>query len=573
MLASPAAREEKEKKKHKPAKELPTLQLTVKKGAPPPPNFHRLNTHYASSHSPTRYETFIEDKYAPAQPPPPAPTKTTTPTAAATTDMFGNYVPSNRATLSKSSINDQSAIKKPARNVPVGIDPLENLFFRSNETVEESVEEWPSLIKQPKISQAPSLTVIPKPMERTVKSADERWTSLNLQPKDSKTSTPSVKPKLTKAPTPAVTPEPMEKKVKPSDANKKQVEEEWPSLSRQPMVTKASNPFENVKPIKNFVVAAKVVKNTVESKTREVLKKEFIVERSPSNLEWEEWNSEVKERVVERSRSPSFETDNWNSEMSEPVPTLNFKTFKSVEIQTDETSFPQTFEQRQNFVSPIDYHSGRYSVSPKLSRPSNELRRNTEITTSSGFGSGGASPLQTIALSKFPAIVTFLFKNDNTFAIEIDQNGKIEKLNNNFDNEWTPLYLSMKERSLEIGEMAQIHYLEFPKFVVYDILNIIGKPLNQIEINPYWQFNVIDNNGIKCFEVETSNGLRLIPEDTVLAAFLKKMKEKAENNLNTEIREIFISSNFGFTESQKNVFKNAALKIGLNVLEFFVNNI
>uniref|UniRef100_A0A914QKA2 Headcase N-terminal domain-containing protein n=1 Tax=Panagrolaimus davidi TaxID=227884 RepID=A0A914QKA2_9BILA len=54
MLASPAAREEKEKKKHKPAKELPTLQLTVKKGAPPPPNFHRLNTHYASSHSPTR---------------------------------------------------------------------------------------------------------------------------------------------------------------------------------------------------------------------------------------------------------------------------------------------------------------------------------------------------------------------------------------------------------------------------------------------------------------------------------------------------------------------------------------
>uniref|UniRef100_A0AC35F5Z3 Uncharacterized protein n=1 Tax=Panagrolaimus sp. PS1159 TaxID=55785 RepID=A0AC35F5Z3_9BILA len=87
---------------------------------------------------PTRCETLIKDKYAPAPPPSPvAPTKTSTPTSI-TTKMYDKY------------------------------------------------EIWPSLIQQPKVSQAPSRTATPKPMERTVKSADvdkkkveEEWSSLS----------------------------------------------------------------------------------------------------------------------------------------------------------------------------------------------------------------------------------------------------------------------------------------------------------------------------------------------------------------------------------------------------------
>uniref|UniRef100_A0AC35FAD0 Uncharacterized protein n=1 Tax=Panagrolaimus sp. PS1159 TaxID=55785 RepID=A0AC35FAD0_9BILA len=170
------------------------------------------------------------------------------------------------------------------------------------------------------------------------------------------------------------------------------------------------------------------------------------------------------------------------------------------------------------------------------------------------------------------AIVTFLFKSDETAAVEIHENGKARKLEDIHGDEWIPIYLSMAEKAPEIGRMAKIDYSGSSKSVIHNIFKILGKSINDIQIDRKWQFKIIENNGIKYFQIETLNGPRFISEETVVATFLKPMKARAENYLKTEIHEIYISSNFGLNHFQRNIFKNAALNIGLNVVDFFADN-
>jgi hypothetical protein len=163
--------------------------------------------------------------------------------------------------------------------------------------------------------------------------------------------------------------------------------------------------------------------------------------------------------------------------------------------------------------------------------------------------------------------IKFLFKN-GLCGVEIFQNGQKHKLNNSYDNEWTPLYFSMAEGVLEIGEKAKGHFERYPKHVIYDVMKIIGKPMNEIPRDPRWGFELVEHDGIVYFQIETSNGPRLIPQEIVIAKFLKEMKILTESVLNTQIKAISILTEFKLNESQKAVFQKAAQKSYLEVLLF-----
>uniref|UniRef100_A0A914R1H5 Uncharacterized protein n=1 Tax=Panagrolaimus davidi TaxID=227884 RepID=A0A914R1H5_9BILA len=70
----------------------------------------------------------------------------------------------------------------------------------------------------------------------------------------------------------------------------------------------------------------------------------------------------------------------------------------------------------------------------------------------------------------------------------------------NYDNEWTPMFLSMLEKKPTIGENAHSHCSYFPKYVVYDVLKIIGKSINEIAIDPKWGFQLVKHNRIVYFQ-------------------------------------------------------------------------
>uniref|UniRef100_A0A914PP45 Uncharacterized protein n=1 Tax=Panagrolaimus davidi TaxID=227884 RepID=A0A914PP45_9BILA len=146
------------------------------------------------------------------------------------------------------------------------------------------------------------------------------------------------------------------------------------------------------------------------------------------------------------------------------------KIFASIEIQTDETSFDQRIVKNQ--LNYFTYHSESHIRKPFI--PCSEYIKDqiSPITASSGFVSrsdADFSPFQTSSPNPETSAknVTFLFKNDETCAVEIYKNGRKQMLKNSFENEWTPLYFSMATQKPEIGEKAQIHFHQFPENVLY----------------------------------------------------------------------------------------------------------
>uniref|UniRef100_A0AC34FC93 Uncharacterized protein n=1 Tax=Panagrolaimus sp. ES5 TaxID=591445 RepID=A0AC34FC93_9BILA len=168
--------------------------------------------------------------------------------------------------------------------------------------------------------------------------------------------------------------------------------------------------------------------------------------------------------------------------------------------------------------------------------------------------------------------IKFIFRDDNFFAIHITQNGVTKVVTDSFGNEWCPLYLSLTENGVEIGEKARRYSKTFPQQVIYDVLKIIGKPFNEIQINPKWGFELINKNGIVYFQVKTSTGL--FSQELIISAFLKAMKLQTESFMGTQnhIKEIRLSTNFRLSQSQKDIFKKAAAKNNLEILLFNVSD-
>uniref|UniRef100_A0A914Z646 Uncharacterized protein n=1 Tax=Panagrolaimus superbus TaxID=310955 RepID=A0A914Z646_9BILA len=169
--------------------------------------------------------------------------------------------------------------------------------------------------------------------------------------------------------------------------------------------------------------------------------------------------------------------------------------------------------------------------------------------------------------------ITFLFRNDETFGVEVYQNGGTEKLKNDGGNEWTPMYLSMVKGSPIIGESAKSDYRNFPNYVVYDILKVIGKPVHVINhMDPKPKNNITVKDEENCFVVKTPCAEdRHISEERIMAAFLKIQKEQVEKSLKTDIKSVFISTDFALTDFQKAVFLKAASKLKLEILSFALN--
>uniref|UniRef100_A0AC34FRU2 Uncharacterized protein n=1 Tax=Panagrolaimus sp. ES5 TaxID=591445 RepID=A0AC34FRU2_9BILA len=114
---------DKKDKKFKLKANLPALTVAVKKGAAPPPDFHELDTHYISSHSPPPSKK-IDDKYGP-----PPETKARKPSI---DDTVVSKPPlAKKISVEFASIKPSIAkpVEKPVKKVPVEYAPIEPTDF------------------------------------------------------------------------------------------------------------------------------------------------------------------------------------------------------------------------------------------------------------------------------------------------------------------------------------------------------------------------------------------------------------------------------------------------------------
>uniref|UniRef100_A0A914PR57 Uncharacterized protein n=1 Tax=Panagrolaimus davidi TaxID=227884 RepID=A0A914PR57_9BILA len=168
--------------------------------------------------------------------------------------------------------------------------------------------------------------------------------------------------------------------------------------------------------------------------------------------------------------------------------------------------------------------------------------------------------------------IKFVFR-DNLCAIKVLKKGIWELSQDHFGNVWTPLYHSTAEVTVATGKKAKDHYEKFPKHVVFDVLKIIGKPLNQIKIDPKWGFKLVEKNEVVYFQSETIFGAKSYTREMILSAFFKALKLQTLSTANVKFEEIRITTDFELNESQKAIFEKAAEMNFLKIVSFHIANI
>uniref|UniRef100_A0AC34F5Y8 Uncharacterized protein n=1 Tax=Panagrolaimus sp. ES5 TaxID=591445 RepID=A0AC34F5Y8_9BILA len=268
-------------------------------------------------------------------------------------------------------------------------------------------------------------------------------------------------------------------------------------------------------------------------------------------------DSETEEVSTEKENT--FKNDGWKESMQQEqnivranetiFPHYHYSynqnpNLKNALTQTDETNFPAALIKEpwlKIYSSKDSFDSGLGNVSPKEEWKDDSDSNNYNYSSIGDFNSGRSSVLQGASDSdnmssvseRYPAKITYIFLNDGKFGVEINRNGTKKMLKN-----------------------------------IFDILKIIGKPAENIRIDPRWGFQITNYNGGVGFVIETPNGTRTFPEASVLAAFFKAMKIRAETYLDDDITEIYVATNFGVTDSQRNIFNQAALKVNLEIKLF-----
>uniref|UniRef100_A0AC34FEV6 Uncharacterized protein n=1 Tax=Panagrolaimus sp. ES5 TaxID=591445 RepID=A0AC34FEV6_9BILA len=194
------------------------------------------------------------------------------------------------------------------------------------------------------------------------------------------------------------------------------------------------------------------------------------------------------------------------------------------------------------------------------------------------------SLLKRIYSSEVPLPVNILTNAKKKVVIEIQNdamricvmakiNGKQSEIIFQYpDNEqFIPMYISFLRKTVIIGKKAIEDYKTHPKFVIFDILKLVGKNLqNPPKINPKWHFQLVPLNaanhaklGIK---VQTFNGFKIFPVEIIFAILLKFLLKDiaAEYFQTTEFTLRFLQ--YKFTASEKNVFWAAAKLLNLSMI-------
>uniref|UniRef100_A0A914Q5C8 Uncharacterized protein n=1 Tax=Panagrolaimus davidi TaxID=227884 RepID=A0A914Q5C8_9BILA len=104
------------------------------------------------------------------------------------------------------------------------------------------------------------------------------------------------------------------------------------------------------------------------------------------------------------------------------------------------------------------------------------------------------------------------------------------------DNKFIPMYISFLRETVIIGKQAIKDYKIYPKSVVFDIINVLGKlKHNPPKINPKWGFQLLpisaSHEAKLGFKIHTFNGVKLFPVEIIFAILFKYLINIASKHL------------------------------------------
>uniref|UniRef100_A0AC34FFZ8 Uncharacterized protein n=1 Tax=Panagrolaimus sp. ES5 TaxID=591445 RepID=A0AC34FFZ8_9BILA len=107
------------------------------------------------------------------------------------------------------------------------------------------------------------------------------------------------------------------------------------------------------------------------------------------------------------------------------------------------------------------------------------------------------------------------------------------------NDKFIPMYISFLRKTAIIGKNAINDYKTHPKFVIFDITNILGKTYNNPpKINPKWGFELMalsESNDVKLgFKIQTFDGIKIFPVEIILAFLFKYLLKFASKHLHIQ---------------------------------------
>uniref|UniRef100_A0A914PDD7 Uncharacterized protein n=1 Tax=Panagrolaimus davidi TaxID=227884 RepID=A0A914PDD7_9BILA len=114
-----------------------------------------------------------------------------------------------------------------------------------------------------------------------------------------------------------------------------------------------------------------------------------------------------------------------------------------------------------------------------------------------------------------------------------------------------PSYVSYNGGNVKCGQIVVDRLRYFPKSTIFDSKRIIGRNLNEIEIDSFWPFSLLEIDRKLFLEVKKQNGQGCVTAEEVASELLKYMKAKTEVFQGTKLSKAVITVPAAYSETQK----------------------
>eukprot|EP00122_Pirum_gemmata_P015336 Pgem_evm1s14332 len=154
-------------------------------------------------------------------------------------------------------------------------------------------------------------------------------------------------------------------------------------------------------------------------------------------------------------------------------------------------------------------------------------------------------------------------------CVAVYQHGKVDIIANDQGNYTTPSYVAFNDTERLIGDAAKNQVAMNPYNTVFDAKRLIGRRFNDPAVKSdaeHFPFKIVDKNNKPMIGVNYKGEEKTFSPEEISAMILVKMKEIAESNLGTVVKNAVVTVPAYFNDSQRQATKDAGQIAGLNVL-------
>lgn len=155
-------------------------------------------------------------------------------------------------------------------------------------------------------------------------------------------------------------------------------------------------------------------------------------------------------------------------------------------------------------------------------------------------------------------------------CVGIFRSGHVDIIQNDQGNRITPSYVAFTaDGERFVGDSAKAQLTVNPENTIFDVKRLIGRRFDEKSVQDdmkLWPFKVVEKNGRPYIRVKVGAEEKTFTPEEISAMVLGKMRDFAQEYLNTTIKDAVVTVPAYFNDAQRQSTKDAGTIAGLNVV-------